>query len=148
MVAATLFALSGLHVYWAAGGSAGLRAAIPEFHGAPIFQPSPMAALVVATALLTAGLIVGSRAWMLVDHPLLRYAVWALVLVFALRAMGDFRWVGFMKRHRGTEFARLDDVLYSPLCLLLAAGCLAVALNKIKPVKTPACHPCMAPRQE
>jgi len=40
--------------------------------------------------------------------------------VFALRAIGDFRHVGFFKRVRGCRFARLDTLAYSPLCTALA----------------------------
>ncbi|MDF0673312.1 MAG: DUF3995 domain-containing protein [Nitrospira sp.] len=43
-----------------------------------------------------------------------------LALVLLLRAIGDFRLVGFWNRIRDTCFARLDTALYSPLCLALA----------------------------
>jgi hypothetical protein len=49
-----------------------------------------------------------------------RIAVWLLAAVFALRAIGDFRYVGFFKRVRNTGFARLDTRAYSPLCAGLA----------------------------
>ena len=38
----------------------------------------------------------------------------------ALRAIGDFRYVGFFKRVRDSSFARLDTLAYSPLCAGLA----------------------------
>ena len=38
----------------------------------------------------------------------------------ALRAIGDFRYVGFFNRVRDTGFARLDTLAYSPLCAGLA----------------------------
>ena len=47
--------------------------------------------------------------------------MWMLGAVFLLRAVGDFRYVGFFKRHTDTRFARLDTLFYSPLCLLLSA---------------------------
>jgi hypothetical protein len=37
-----------------------------------------------------------------------------------LRAIGDFRYVGFFKRIRDSKFARLDTLAYSPLCAALA----------------------------
>ena len=43
------------------------------------------------------------------------------------RAIGEFRYVGFFKRVRGSRFAKLDTVVYSPLCLLLAVGVALVA---------------------
>lgn len=42
--------------------------------------------------------------------------------VLVLRAVGDFRLVGFFKRIRGSRFARLDTLLYSPLCFALGAA--------------------------
>ena len=44
-----------------------------------------------------------------------------------VRAIGDFGYVGFFKRKGGNPFARLDTRVYSPLCLLLAAGTLAAS---------------------
>jgi hypothetical protein len=58
---------------------------------------------------------------------LVRVAMDALALVFVLRAIGDFRLVGFSKRVRGTRFARLDTLVFSPLCLAIAAGVLVIA---------------------
>ena len=44
------------------------------------------------------------------------------------RAIGDRRYVGFLKRSRDSAFARRDTYLYSPLCTLLAvAGAVAAA---------------------
>ena len=43
------------------------------------------------------------------------------------RAIGDFKYVGFFKRVRGSKFARMDTLVYSPLCLLLALGVARVA---------------------
>jgi hypothetical protein len=40
----------------------------------------------------------------------------------ALRALGEFRYIGFFKRVRGTPFARMDSRYYSPLALLLGVG--------------------------
>jgi hypothetical protein len=46
-----------------------------------------------------------------------------------LRTIGDFRLVGVFKRVRGTRFARLDSIAFAPLCLLLAAGVVRVAIS-------------------
>ena len=53
----------------------------------------------------------------------------ALALGLLARAVGEFRYVGFFKRVRGSRFARMDTLVYSPLCLLLAAGVALVALR-------------------
>lgn len=46
-----------------------------------------------------------------------------------LRSIGDFRYVGFFKRARGSRFAELDTRFYSPLCLPLALATAWVALD-------------------
>jgi hypothetical protein len=51
-----------------------------------------------------------------------------VALAFGLRAVGDFRFVGFFKRVRGSVFARRDTWLYSPLCVLI--GVLAASLAR------------------
>ncbi|WP_336077986.1 DUF3995 domain-containing protein [Paenibacillus sp. 203] len=54
------------------------------------------------------------------------YGVGLLSCVFILRSIGDFKWVGFFKRKKGTVFAKWDTVLYSPLCFLLGTAILMI----------------------
>jgi len=54
----------------------------------------------------------------------------ALALGLFMRAVGEFKCVGFFQRVRGSRFATLDTLVYSPLCLLLAMGVVFVALRK------------------
>ncbi|HPG26670.1 MAG TPA: DUF3995 domain-containing protein, partial [Myxococcota bacterium] len=57
-----------------------------------------------------------------------RVGIWALAVLFALRAIGEFRYVGFFKRVRDTRFARLDTLVFSPLCATIAILSIALAL--------------------
>ena len=127
----TVFSLlSLLHVYWACGGRLAAVAVIPEVHGRPAFRPGVGITLVVATALAACAALVAVAAGLVpmpVSPWLVRVAMYALALVFVLRAIGDFRLVGFSKRVRGTRFARLDTLVFSPLCLAIAAGVLVIA---------------------
>ncbi|NOK62421.1 MAG: DUF3995 domain-containing protein [Chloroflexi bacterium AL-W] len=125
LLATVLLLLSGLHVFWAFGGRWGISAAIPTVEPGDqrLFTPSPLATLAVAMALLVASLLVLLRADILsimLPSWIPRLGVWSLAMVFALRAIGDFRYVGFFKRVRQTTFARMDTQFYSPLCVLLA----------------------------
>jgi hypothetical protein len=43
-------------------------------------------------------------------------------VTLAARAWGDFRWSRHFKRERHTTFGRLDEVLCTPLCVLLSTG--------------------------
>jgi hypothetical protein len=124
--------LSGLHVYWACGGILGASGSVPESDNRPLFKPSRVATLLVAFLLMLAALILFIRSGIGPLSSLLslsRHGAWALALVFTGRAVGDFRWIGFFKRVRNTRFARLDTQVYSPLCLLIAAGCTLSALG-------------------
>jgi len=133
LVVAAVFCLLGLvHFYWAFGGRIGKGAAIPEADGSKAFVPSTLGTHAVGIALCFVSLIVLMRAGFLASpFPgwLLQWAVIALAAVLFLRAVGDFKLVGFFKRVHGSQFARLDTFVYSPLCVALGAGLTFVALN-------------------
>ena len=125
LLATVLLLLSGLHIFWACGGRWGIGAVIPtvEQGDQRLFTPPPLTTLAVAMALLVASLLVLLQADILnITLPIWipRLGVWSLAIVFALRAIGDFRYVGFFKRVRHTMFARMDTQFYTPLCVLLA----------------------------
>jgi len=79
--------------------------------------------------LLFAGLVAATAGLVPLALPpvLLTWMSYALALGLLARAIGEFKYVGFFKRVRGSRFATLDTFVYSPLCLLLAAGVAAVA---------------------
>ncbi|WP_081846181.1 DUF3995 domain-containing protein [Deinococcus marmoris] len=109
--------IAAVHVYWAAGGTVGLTAALPEADsGAPAFTPSPMMTLGVA-----AGLACMSAAALDAHSPRMRWPLRLTTLVFLLRAVGDGRKVGLTRQAGDSPFARNDARLYTPLCLVLAA---------------------------
>ncbi len=128
-------ALATLHFYWAAGGRLAMQGALPTVGDRPLFAPAPLATAAVGCALIAAATVSALRGGLLsLDLPawFSQLGTWVLVLVFAVRAIGDFRYVGFFKRVRGTLFARRDSLIYSPLCVLissLAGGLAALALK-------------------
>lgn len=131
LIAIVLVSISGLHVYWAFGGRWGSDVAVPQRGGKRVFTPSPAATMSVAVALLVATMIVLAEADAIDSGPargLVHLGAVVLGLVFITRAIGEFRYVGFFKRVRGTPFADLDTRLFSPLCLALGAATLWVAL--------------------
>jgi hypothetical protein len=129
--AAVLALLAIVHCFWAVGGRTGMVAAVPSGDRGPLFKPGRIATLFVAAALMgLAGLFALSagmfgRADWAQRWPAAALAVTALV--FLARAVGEFNYVGLFKRRRPGSFARLDTLVYSPLCLALAvvAGLLA-----------------------
>ncbi len=116
--------LGGIHLYWLAGGSWGTSAVIPEHEGKPLFRPTHLATGVVAASLFCCALLMAVVARIIIlpfQAPLATLG-YLCALVFLLRAIGDFRLVGFFKRVRTTRFARFDTRLYSPLCLVISIG--------------------------
>ncbi len=122
LVAVIFAVLSFFHLYWAAGGRFGFSAAIPTVGGERLLNPSPFVTILVAAALFAAMLIVLGRLNMwgaFVPSWIFYSGTWVISLLFLLRTIGDFRYVGFFKNVTDTNFARWDTILFSPLCLFI-----------------------------
>lgn len=121
---AIIFAVLGaFHIFWAMGGRFGIGAAIPTSGGERVLHPTPLVTMLVAIALFGAALIVLGRIniWgAFIPGWVFSLGSWLISLLFLLRAVGDFRYVGFFKGVTGTNFAYWDTILFSPLCLLIA----------------------------
>lgn len=124
--------LSALHFYWGLGGKWEADAAIPTKEtGEKVLNPKPFDCFVVAFGMLACGLFILIRSKLLsVELPfwLLDYGVWVLSILFILRAIGEFKYIGFLKKNRSTEFGRLDTTYYSPLCLTIGLLTMILAL--------------------
>lgn len=113
-----------IHLYWLLGGRGGFAIAVPTSSDTnkPLFIPRKVdiAGVILlfwaaaALLLMHAGVIPAvGPAW------LPSFAGWSLAVVLLLRAIGEFRVIGLFKSKRGTPFARMDTLIYSPLCLAL-----------------------------
>ena len=81
--------------------------------------------MVVACLLAVAGMLVLERAAVGPGIAPPTVSLWGtrgVAAAFLARAVGDFNYVGFFKRRKGTAFAALDTRLYSPLALALGVG--------------------------
>lgn len=128
-VAAIFTFLAVVHLYWLCGGRAGKSAAIPEIGGHAAFTPSAPATATVAAGLFLSAILVAALGGVLalpVRGGVLRAMGYLLSAALCARAIGDMRLVGFFKRVRGTRLAKLDTVLYSPLCLGLGLSVIAI----------------------
>lgn len=127
----TVFVVLALwHFRMAFSPQTGESKAVPSVDGKPLFVPSRTATLLVGLALLGCTALVAATAGFLWPDAPPRFLSWlsyALALGLLARAIGDFRYVGLFKKVRNSPFARMDTRLYSPLCLLLAAGVACVA---------------------
>ncbi|HLA58572.1 MAG TPA: DUF3995 domain-containing protein [Puia sp.] len=119
------FSLSALHIYWGLGGRRGLAATVPrKANGAKRINPSAFDCFVVAFLLMGAGFFVLARSPLLpirLPRWFLHSGSWVLLIIFTARAVGEFRYVGFFKKVKSSQFARLDTKYYSPLCVLISA---------------------------
>jgi len=122
------FILGSLHIYWLLGGTWGYSAVIPE-----VLKPKAesvskklfwnISTLVVALAMFALAflsLINGDIIATSLPQSLLKYSSMFVALIFLLRAIGDFKHVGFFKKSDGSYFAQQDSKYFSPLCLFIS----------------------------
>lgn len=130
--ASLLILISGIHVYWAFGGKWAVNAVIPvSKEERPMLRPGEIGTFAVALLLLAAALALVVESGMLELQPLRMaagWASWACLIVFALRGVGDFNYMGLFKRVKGSRFSKCDTWLYTPLCMYLAFTYLLVLL--------------------
>ncbi|HDR7648571.1 DUF3995 domain-containing protein [Bacillus mycoides] len=117
-----LWFISFLHIYWAFGGRWGSAAVIPVKEGEhkPAFTPRIWGTLFVAILILLASVIIVVQVGYLQGfeaNSLSKIGSIVCALVFIVRAIGDFKFVGFFKKIKHSQFARYDTWFYNPLCL-------------------------------
>lgn len=113
-----------LHIYWVFGGEWAIDAAIPtNNNGKKLFSPGILGTLTVALGLLFfmladltfVGFITFDTA-----KNIIRYLIPGIGIIFLIRALGDFNYVGFTKKNIESKFGKMDTRYYSPLCLFIA----------------------------
>lgn len=119
-----LWFISLLHIYWAFGGRWGSAAAIPVKEGEqkPAFTPKKWGTLFVAILILLASVIIVVQGGYLQGFQANGLSIIGSIVcafVFIIRAIGEFKYVGFFKKIKHSQFARYDTWFYSPLCLFL-----------------------------
>jgi hypothetical protein len=125
--------LSSIHTYWAFGGKWGSTAVIPtSTNDQPAFMPGKFITLIVALGLFSFAVVTLSNLGIFnlwIDSHYFRFVMWTITIIFYLRALGDFKQVGFSKKIKGTRFANNDTKFYSPLCLYLGTSSLIILLQ-------------------
>lgn len=121
MLMVIIFLIALLHFYWAAGGEKGLLKSIPSKEdGTPLFLPNTFQCAIVGIGLML--ILVVTSLWLnksIFSDQVFKYGFMILGGIFALRAIGDFNYVGFFKKVKNTTFGKLDSKFYSPLYLLI-----------------------------
>lgn len=116
-------ALGFLHFYWAIGGEYGFSVSLPtKENGERVLNPKKIDSAIVGLGLISFG------AFYLLKTELIEYTLpnwittyggWIIPSIFLLRALGDFKYVGFFKQVTKTNFAYMDTKYFSPLCLII-----------------------------
>ncbi|WP_337098631.1 DUF3995 domain-containing protein [Paenibacillus sp. YIM B09110] len=126
IVSVLLFAIGAVHLYWMLGGRKGMAIALPsrgDGSGQPLFKPGRFeigAVIVLFWAAVMLILMYADLIPVIGPQQLPRLAAWTLAIVFAIRAIGEFHYLGLFKKHRNSPFGRLDTYVYSPLYLVMA----------------------------
>ncbi|MFK7921248.1 MAG: DUF3995 domain-containing protein [Bacteroidia bacterium] len=117
--------ISGIHFYWAFGGVWGTKAVFPTKadSGEMTFQPPFLATIVVALGLMVMAWTTSALNGLL-TFPLSEAWIQGIMIgiatIFAIRAIGDFKYAGLFKKVKNTAFGINDTRYYTPLCLLIS----------------------------
>lgn len=107
--------LGGIHLFWVLGGQWGTNFAIPStVEGIAVFQPRKIGTLVVAVCLVLGALL---------NFKFIHLGQWSFLVIgilFGLRVIGDFKYVGLGKKVRNTLFAQKDATVFIPICVYLS----------------------------
>ncbi|MFA2691509.1 DUF3995 domain-containing protein [Bacillus mycoides] len=127
-----LFLVSFLHVYWAFGGKWATNSVIPTKAGEKAFTPGTGMTLFIALLLSMAAMILLQQANIVhsaLPNVFVQMGSWVCMVVFFIRVIGEFHYFGIFKRKKDTQFARMDTVLYVPLCACLSLSFLLAIIT-------------------
>ncbi|WEK54456.1 MAG: DUF3995 domain-containing protein [Candidatus Cohnella colombiensis] len=133
ITACILLLIGCLHFYWACGGRWAMHYTIPTTTSQqPTIAPGSFVTFVVAFLLFGAALLIMIQSDLLSLEelqPYVRIGCWICAIVFGIRSIGDFNYLGLFKRVKGTLFAKYDTKLFSPLCIWLSLNFFYVLLR-------------------
>lgn len=129
-----LIGLGLIHFNWVIGGKFGFSESLPtKESGERVLNPKKIDSAIVGIELTIFGIFYVLKSG-LIEYSLpawiIKYGSWIIPIIFLLRAIGEFRYVGFFKSIKKTEFGKLDTKLFSPLCL--AIGILGIIIHIVK----------------
>lgn len=129
-----LFVLGLIHFNWVVGGKFGFAESLPtKENGQRVLNPKKTDSAIVGTGLIMFGFFYLFKSG-IIEYNLaawiLKYGGWMIPILFLLRAIGEFKYIGFFKSVKKTEFGKLDTKLFSPLCLLI--GTLGIIIQLIE----------------
>ena len=119
-----LLILALIHFYWASGGRVGFDAAVPtDEEGIKVITPGTWSCILVGIGRALFGsfyLMLSGIINLRIPENISMVMRWFIPIIFLLRAIGDFKYVGFSKKIKPTDFGKLDSMVYSPLCMVIS----------------------------
>jgi len=113
--------LAGLHFYWAFFGIKDPSLVLPtKENGQFLFRPGKLGTFLVGLFLSLFAFVYLNKVLWVMESKGLDFASLFIGIVFILRAIGDFKYLGFFKKSTATRFAKMDSKYYSPLALLVS----------------------------
>jgi len=121
-----IIAMAGMYFFWFVGGKTGLMYANLKVVKTKGKKHKPNRVLIFLIALMLVGmaLICLAQTGSFNDYLGIETVKWGnrfTMIVFLARAIGNFKYVGFTKTFRSSEFANMDTFLISPICLIVAS---------------------------
>jgi len=115
--------LSGIHFNWVFGGEFGFDKSLPtKEDGTRMLNPKKIDSAIVGFGLLLFAIyymLEGGFIHLDLPNWITNYLGWIIPSIFIVRAVGDFKYVGFLKKVKNTVFGKFDSKYFSPLCLLI-----------------------------
>lgn len=124
--------LACVHFYWGLGGKWGVDAAIPsKGENRKLINPGLFGCFIAAFGLLGFGTFCLIKAGLVIFQLpgwLSNYGLLIISAIFILRAVGEFKYVGFFKKVSNTKFGKMDTKYYSPICLFIAVSAIILEI--------------------
>ena len=129
-----LIGLGLIHFNWVVGGNFGFSESLPtKESGERVLNPKKIDSAIVGIGLTAFGffyLLKSGVIEFIIPGWIMAYGSWIIPIIFLLRAIGEFKYVGFFKKIKKTEFGKLDTKFFSPLCLII--GIFGIIIELIK----------------
>ena len=126
--------LAVIHFIWAFGVQWGFDIALPtKENGERTINPGSMECVIVGLGLSAFALFYILQLNIIqlnLPNWIFNFGGWLIPSIFILRAIGDFKYIGFFKKTGETNFGQMDTKYYSPLCLLI--GIIGVIIQIVK----------------
>ena len=131
-----LIGLGLIHFNWVVGGKFGFSESLPtKESGERVLNPKKIDCAIVGIGLTGFGIFYVLKSGLIeynIPEWIMKYGSWIIPILFLLRAVGEFKYVGFFKSIKKTNFGKLDTNFFSPLCLIIGILGMIIQLIYIK----------------